>query len=222
MLLIVLMKTFTQFMTSCLIMSSGTPESLKEYYYGDSIAVGYGGNSPGRRRVGASPNEVLRYLEQDLKDNPNRFKGQTINLSTGVSNNPDDFDSIERQLKLLRSSDAIVNVLGAAIGRYDSQNERLRSLTSQYGANFKGGFTPGKDGVHPASYSTYDTGSTPRVVRPSTSTPQSTQSSSSSSSSPRKVLSKLRGVEGEGVGSSFVARKWNSSEKERYNKYGGK
>ena len=145
------MKSLAQFLTACAISSPVFANDLKEYYYGDSIAVGYGGKTAGSRRVGASPEEVLSYIERDLRDNPEKFRGQTVNISTGVSNNPSDFRSIERQLARLQQSGAKVNVLGAARGRYDKENQRLASLSSHYGANFRGGFVPGKDGVHPRS-----------------------------------------------------------------------
>ncbi len=203
----IVMKTFSQFLIACSIASPGIGGDLNEYYYGDSIAVGYGGKSPGSRRVGASPGEVLSYLERDLKDNPEKFKGQTVNISTGVSNNPSDFRSIERQLARLQQSGARINVLGAAQGRYDKENQRLAALSSQYGANFKGGFKPGRDGVHPASYGSYDSG---------TSSPRSTPAPT-----PKPVLSKLKGVEGTGVGSNFVAKKWTNTERGRYKTYGG-
>ena len=207
------MKTFPQFLIACSIASPGIGGDLNEYYYGDSIAVGYGGKSPGSRRVGASPAEVLSYLERDLKDNPEKFKGRTVNISTGVSNNPGDFKSIERQLARLQQSGARVNVIGAAQGRYDRENERLASLSSQYGANFKGGFKPGRDGVHPASYGSYDSG-TRQAPKPKT--------SDSPAPTSKPVLSKLKGVEGTGVGSNFVAKKWTDTERGRYKDYGGK
>ena len=210
-----LMKTFGQFLLACSTASPSFAGELLEYYYGDSIAVGYGGKTSGSRRVGASPAEVLGYLERDLKNNPEKFKGSTVNISTGVSNNPSDFKSIKRQLALLQKSGARVNVLGAAQGRYDKENERLATLSSTYGANFKGGFKPGRDGVHPASYSSYDTGS---KSFPSLSAPAAAATMPTSS----RVLSKLKGVEGTGVGKDFVARKWTDTEKSRYQAYGGK
>jgi hypothetical protein len=216
----ILMKTFGQFLVACSISSSSFAGDIVEYYYGDSIAVGYGGKSPGSRRVGASPSEVLGYLEKDMKDNPNKFKGSTVNISTGVSNNTSDFKSIERQLALLKQSGAKVNVLGAAQGRYDKENERLSSLSSTYGANFRGGFKPGKDGVHPSSYSSYDSGSRPpksEIKRKTAATPTPTVLPSR----PR-VLSKLKGVEGTGVGKDFVAKTWSNPEAARYKTYGGK
>jgi hypothetical protein len=221
-----LMKTFEQFLASCLVFSPSFANGLNEYYYGDSIAVGYGGKSPGSRRVGASPSEVLSYIDRDLKDNPERFKGRTVNISTGVSNNPGDFKSIERQIARLKQSGANVNVLGAAQGRYDKENERLSALSSQYGANFKGGFKPGRDGVHPSSYSSYDSGS-----RSATSTPapkpvykpaKKDSPTPSQASSSKPVLSKLKGVEGTGVGKDFVSKKWTDSEGSRYKAFGGK
>jgi len=209
-----LMKTFGQFLLACSTASPSFAGELLEYYYGDSIAVGYGGRTSGSRRVGASPAEVLGYLERDLKNNPEKFKGSTVNISTGVSNNPSDFKSIERQLALLQKSGARVNVLGAAQGRYDKENARLAALSSTYGANFKGGFVPGRDGVHPRSYSSYDTGNKNQSFT-------APAAAATISSSPR-VLSKLKGVEGTGVGNDFVARKWSDTEKSRYQAYGGK
>jgi hypothetical protein len=212
-----LMITFSQFLVACSISSSTFAGDIVEYYYGDSIAVGYGGKSPGSRRVGASPAEVLSYIERDLKDKPDKFKGQTVNISTGVSNNTSDFKSIERQLARLQQSGAKVNVLGAAQGRYDRENERLASLSSRYGANFRGGFKPGRDGVHPSSYSSYDS-----VSRPSKSETKPAAPTSTALPSGPRVLSKLKGVEGTGVGANFVAKKWNDTEKTRYKTYGGK
>ncbi len=209
------MRTLSQFLVSCEISHPSFAANLVEYTYGDSIAVGYGGKNPGSRRVGASPAEVLSYLERDLKDNPDKFKGKTVNISTGVSNNPGDFSSIESQLKRLKASGANVNVYGAAQGRYDKENERLGSLSSTYGANFKGGFKAGRDGVHPASYGSYEsTSSTPRTPA-KLETPKTLAPVSS-------VLSKLKGVEGTGAGSNFVAKKWTDSEGSRYKSYGGK
>jgi len=213
-----LMKTFGQFLLACSTASPSFAGELLEYYYGDSIAVGYGGKTSGSRRVGASPAEVLGYLERDLKNNPEKFKGSTVNISTGVSNNPSDFKSIKRQLALLQKSGARVNVLGAAQGRYDKENERLAALSSTYGANFKGGFKPGRDGVHPASYSSYDTGSKKSRSLPSFSAPAAAATMPKLS----RVLSKLKGVEGTGVGKDFVAKKWSDTERSRYQAYGGK
>lgn len=212
------MRTFSQFMTVCLISSPAFSENLIEYYYGDSIAVGYGGRSPGSRRVGASPSEVLSYIERDLKDNPNKFRGQTVNISTGVSNNPSDFKSIERQLARLSQSGAKINVLGAAQGRYDKENERLSSLSSRYGATFRGGFKPGRDGVHPASYGSYERADSSRISirRPSAASPQP--------SITKKVLAKLKGKTGEldKITGKFKERSWNDNESSRYKSYGGK
>lgn len=219
------MKSFAQFLTACTISSPVFANDLKEFCYGDSISVGYCKNSSGSRRVGASPREVLSYLERDLRDNPEKFRGKTVNISTGVSNNPDDFGSIERQLALLTKSGAKVNVLGAAQGRYDRENQRLQSLSTKYGVNFKGGFVPGRDGVHPRSYASYDTGVrrvSPQVpatpALPSV-TPAVAPSVAQASSN---VLSKLKGVEGTGVGGDFKAKGWTEVERARYKSYGGK
>ena len=224
-----LMKSFAQFLTACAISSPVFANDLKEYYYGDSIAVGYGGKTAGSRRVGASPEEVLSYIERDLRDNPEKFRGQTVNISTGVSNNPSDFASIERQLARLQQAGAKVNVLGAARGRYDKENERLASLSSQYGATFRGGFVPGRDGVHPRSYASYDTGAkSQNTSRPSLNSSRSNTTKVSRGAldtpSSSRVLAKLKGVTGELNKSTgkFTKREWSSTEGSRYKKYGGK
>ena len=60
---------------------------------------------------------------------------------------------------------------------------------------------------------------TPSVTTPSK--PKPSTPSATTPTPPKPVLSKLGGVEGTGVGKSFVPTKggWKSSEKERYEKY---
>jgi len=129
-----------------------------QYCYGDSIAVGFcDGKYSGSRRVGASPVVVLGYLQSAIQSNPNIFRNKTVELSTGVSNNPYDFTSIERQFQLLKNAGANVIVIGAAVGRYNTENQKLFTLSQKYGFTFKGGFIPGADGVHPYTYSSYVT-----------------------------------------------------------------
>lgn len=196
---------------------------MSPFFFGDSIAVGYGGNSPGLRRVGASPSTVYSFLQQQLKNNPTSFKGSTVNLSTGVSNNPSDFTSIENQLKLLADSGANVNVLGAARGRYDAQNQQLQNLSQKYGFSFLGGFDPGPDKVHPKTYASYgDAGlnlfssATPSTVSPDTQTTQPSQEEKV-----QTVLAKYKGIAGElnKTTGEFTQRNWSPEESKRYDYY---
>lgn len=48
--------------------------------------------------------------------------------------------------------------------------------------------------------------------------PAKTQPAATQSTSKPRVLSKLKGVEGTGVGKNFVAKKWSSTESDRYKK----
>lgn len=145
--------------TLALLTSIAVPvnAATPQYYYGDSIAVGFGGSNPGSRRVGASPAEILRFLQSAVKSNPNIFKDKIVNISTGVSNNPSDFADIEKQFILLQNSGAKVIVIGAAMGRFDHENIKLATLCKKYAFTFKGGFIPGSDGVHPYTYLRYVT-----------------------------------------------------------------
>ena len=136
--------------------------------FGDSIASGLAGRRGGNKQltsdnlgtsmVGASPAEVLTMLQNY---GPGRFKGKTVYLSTGITNNISGLSAVEAQLKLLKDSGATVKVLGVTQrpprGRTDlsglpAMNNRLKQLAAQYGASFTGGFSPGSDGIHPANY----------------------------------------------------------------------
>lgn len=192
-------------------------------FFGDSIAVGYGGKFPGFRRVGASPAEVYSFLQQQTKNNVNPFQGALVNLSTGVSNNPSDFASIENQLKFLRNAGANVNVLGAARGRYDTQNQQLQDLSQKYGFNFLGGFTPGADAVHPKTYSSYNGTGLGIFSSPSASTPAPdvVQPQQSQEDKVQTVLAKYKGIAGEKNLSTgqFTEREWTPEESKRYDYY---
>ena len=184
--------------------------------------MGFGGENPGRRRVGASPSEVYSYLQQEIKNNPAVFKDALINLSTGVSNNPSDFSSIKNQLDLLSSAGARVNIIGAAQGRYDKQNKQLEDLSKSYGFNFLGGFKPGPDLVHPATYGSYNGLQLDKVFTPVQSTvigevpPQET-----TEDKVVKVLAKYKGIAGElnKTTGEFKEREWSPEELKRYEYY---
>lgn len=183
------------------------------YFYGDSIAVGFGGSNPGRRREGASPREILGYIQQDLIRNPDLLRGQRVNLSTGVSNNPSDLASIAQQLQLLNESGAIVDLIGASKQRYGRENQALASLAEQYGVRFLGGFEAGPDLVHPLSYD---------PARYFGSASQGVQASATPAvAAPVVVLAKLRGRQGKFDKSSgqFVEQPWTPEEAQRYATY---
>lgn len=193
-------------------------------FYGDSIAVGYGEGAAGRRRVGASPYEVLGYLQQDLAKDPTAFQGKLVNLSTGVSNNPTDFSSIEKQLELLKRAGATVNLLGASKQRYSTQNQQLADLSKKYGINFLGGFEAGSDQVHPLSYSSYNGLNLNQPVSTettevTTSTPASTPTTTEEKV--QKVLAKYKGIAGDlnKTTGEFTEREWTPEETERYARY---
>lgn len=182
------------------------------YFFGDSIAVGYGKDYPGRRQVGASPALVRDFLKSSLRQNPTAFNNQIVNLSTGVSNNPSDFGAIKEQLELLKSTGATVNLFGASNQRYARENEKLKGLALEYGVNFLGGFNAGPDGVHPKSYENL-----PKTVfNFSGQQPEPSQSPEDTI-----VLAKLKGVTGTLNKSTgkFEDREWSTEESERYNKY---
>ena len=196
---------------------------MQPLFFGDSIAVGYGGKSPGQRRVGAGPAEVYSFLQQQIKNNTNPFQGALVNLSTGVSNNPSDFASIENQLKFLSASGANVNVLGAAQGRYASQNQQLQKLSQKYGFNFLGGFEPGADLVHPKTYSSYNGAGLGLFSSPGSSpaTSASALPQQSQEEKVQTVLAKYKDIAGEknlGTG-QFVEREWSPEESKRYEYY---
>lgn len=190
------------------------------FFFGDSIAVGYGQDAPGRRREGASPYEILGYLQQELAKDPSVFQGQLINLSTGVSNNPSDFSSIRKQLELLTKAGAKVNVLGASKQRYGAQNQQLAGLSKDFGVNFLGGFEAGPDKVHPLNYNSYNGLD---LTQPNTAetTPSFGSNSPATDEKVKKVLAKYKGIAGDlnkttGI---FTKREWTPEETERYERY---
>lgn len=121
--------------------------------YGDSIAVGYCRGLQGYQKNGANPSQVYSFILSDY----DKLHNRDVVISTGVSNGHRDFKSIEKQFDVLRYSSArSVTVLGAAKGRYDAENVKLIELCRKYGFICLGGFTPGKDNVHPRTYKRYE------------------------------------------------------------------
>lgn len=126
-------------------------------YFGDSIAHGYRSavNGTGSTRVGANPQQVLGFIN----GYSGNLQGQTVILSSGMSNNPNDTDGIRAQIRALRAKGANVRLLGVSntYNRNGQTGARMNALLGQIAreehATFQGGFQAGRDNIHPASYS---------------------------------------------------------------------
>lgn len=126
-------------------------------YFGDSIAHGYRSavNGTGSTRVGANPQQVLGFIN----GYSGNLQGQTVILSSGMSNNPNDTDGIRAQIRALRARGANVRLLGVSntYNRNGQTGARMNALLGQIAreehATFQGGFQAGRDNIHPASYS---------------------------------------------------------------------
>jgi|GEM_PF-5020776 len=134
--------------------------------FGDSIAVqqirhGVGGKEGQRGRalaqqrgatavIGDTPAMVLARLQATP---PEQFKGRTIFLSPGTSNNPAQVAIVGQELDLLQKAGAraVVPGVGPGVPNRDAVNAQLRQLAEAHGAVF---FEPNirwqKDGIHPA------------------------------------------------------------------------
>ena len=126
-------------------------------YFGDSIAHGYRSavNGTGSTREGANPQQVLGFIN----GYSGNLQGQTVILSSGMSNNPNDADSIRAQIRTLRARGANVRLLGVSntYNRNGQTGARINALLGQIAreehATFQGGFQAGRDNIHPANYS---------------------------------------------------------------------
>ena len=126
-------------------------------YFGDSIAHGYRSavNGTGSTRIGANPQQVLGFIN----GYSGNLQGQTVILSSGMSNDPTDTDGIRAQIRALRARGANVRLLGVSntYNRKGQTGARMNALLGQIAreehATFQGGFQAGRDNIHPASYS---------------------------------------------------------------------
>ncbi len=125
-------------------------------FVGDSIAQGLkdAAGGEGHTIVGRKPHEVLADMENL---GPEHFKGKKVVLSTGLSNNTRDIESVKKQMQFLKDAGANVQVAGMSNSREDLApgNQQLQSLAGEYGYPFMGGFVAGEDEIHPTSYSKY-------------------------------------------------------------------
>jgi len=130
-------------------------------FFGDSIAHGYrtANKATGVTKVGANPTQVLSQITTYLKTNPS-LAGKTVYLSSGYSNgaDPANLATIKKQINALKTAGADVVLLGVSntfkgsSGMGSKMNNHLNTLAGETGAKFVGGFTAGKDNVHPKSY----------------------------------------------------------------------
>lgn len=108
-------------------------------FVGDSIARGY--KQSNLATNGHNPKKVLGTLQKAAQNNG--LKGKTVVLSTGLSNNPDDWKSIDAQLELLSNSGANVVVLSIASNFRDNTNlssqinNKLKQKAEAYGFGFQ-------------------------------------------------------------------------------------
>lgn len=136
--------------------------ATQQLFIGDSIAEGMktASKGEGNTKVGRKPGEILSEME---KMGPDYFKGKEVVLSTGLSNNTQDLDSVRKQMEFLKQSGANVKIAGMSNSREDLApgNQQLQDLANEYGYQFMGGFDAGKDKIHPTNYSEYLAASTP-------------------------------------------------------------
>jgi hypothetical protein len=108
---------------------------------GDSIAFGLqqlkkgiGGDA----RVGSAPREVLGKIIG--LDKAGMLANKKVVLSSGLSNHPSEseLETIEQQLKLLKSAGASITLLGISNEReaYAPLNKKLKELAGKYDATF--------------------------------------------------------------------------------------
>jgi hypothetical protein len=156
-----------------------TLTSSKWWIVGDSIAAGTAGRSGGVgvkksdergiSQVGANPKVVLGFLKE-LGD---KLKNQNICLSSGISNDTNGLDTVRTQLNYLKSLKCKVKLIGVSNDpperlkkAFSGMNDKLEALASSYGFEFLGGFKPGSDGVHPASYAKFKSALTEAIMNP--------------------------------------------------------
>lgn len=148
--------------------SGATPDANAEeavqpkdaLYFGDSIADGYKNKALGMgvTNVGDNPEIVYKKLKEFTDAKPDALKGKTVVLSTGLSNNPKDYDSINKQMDLLKKQGANVVVLGVSntykgdAKQGTEMNNKLQAMSAEFGFKFNGGFKSSSDNVHPSAY----------------------------------------------------------------------
>lgn len=136
----------------------------KPIFLGDSIADGMKNavNGEGNTLKSRPPDVVLSEMQKMGLD---YFKGREVVLSTGLSNNTVDLDSVRKQMEFLKQAGAKVKIAGMSNSREDLApgNQQLQSMAEEYGYQFMGGFDAGEDLIHPKNYGEYLSASSPPV-----------------------------------------------------------
>lgn len=135
---------------------SETVTTTDTVYIGDSIAHGYrtASGGEGQTKVGASSKQVLGFVNNYSGD----LRGKNVILSSGLSNSPNDMESIRAQIRALRARGANVRLLGVSntfkgsATQGAAMNAALARLAREENVEFAGGFKAGSDNVHPLTY----------------------------------------------------------------------
>lgn len=138
------MKRLLQIL-ACLLCLNGAPAHSQELAIGDSIAVGL--NLPGDAAVGRSPKAVVAALAMVPLE---KLKGKVVILSTGLSNDPSQFEYVTLQLDMLRWAGAKVILLGVGdeVPRFVGLNRWLKAQAEAREILFVWGWPD----VHPGDY----------------------------------------------------------------------
>jgi hypothetical protein len=144
--------------------SAGLQGSL--FIVGDSIASGIAGrvgkpnekkvDARGISQVGANAQIILGFL----KELQASLTGNTVILSTGLTNGPTLTNVVKQQLDLLKSVNAKVFIVGvadpdpSAVGGLAAKNKDLQAFATQYGATYLGSFVSTDKYGHP-NYQNY-------------------------------------------------------------------
>lgn len=133
----------------------GSGAAQKPFVVGDSIAAGIqsAGSYQGSAKVGAAPPAVLQTIQALPSD---QVRGQSVVLSSGVSNDPSQIDVVGQQIAALKAKGAAsVTLVGVGTRQdFSGLNDKLQQIAQQSGAHFVP-IDPSSlsaDQVHPASY----------------------------------------------------------------------
>lgn len=113
---------------------------------GDDIASGLieTGKIDGDGLQGRNTSDVLKSIEDNLKEDKNYYRLKHVILSTGISNsvdmktgevNPLAYKDIEKQISKLKTAGAVVTVLGTGPHKaYSGIDDRLKKISELYGS----------------------------------------------------------------------------------------
>lgn len=129
--------------------------AANSYVFGSSLGRGIqqASGAPGSTRDGASPDEVLTTI---IRTSDAEIAGKNVALDTGSSNNTNQMQAVEQQIKeLKRKGAASVTIVGVGDKKgFEGTNDKLARIASANGAKFVAvdPATLSKDRVHPNNY----------------------------------------------------------------------